>query len=479
MNRFNLLCFATFLAFALTIALDIGQRQLAHPGKETILFASMWAQGEPLQQASELIFAEFERTYPQYHVEARWDGRTLLPAVRPRLLTGTDIPDILNTDFGSLQILVDEGYVEPLDAFLDQEPHPDHPELKLRQAFLPKILDHCQYEAHPQDGQDSSPAAKGDQAETPRGGTCLLPAGIWAPFIFYNRVHYERLGLKIPRRWSELLDNCQRLKAAGFTPFASDEFAYAGMWPDLLLRRALPEGVLRQTIEGKGPRFDRDPRYRAVFQAIRDLHQPGWYMSGWKGSQWPGAQRRWALGEATHMICGTYLIRETQEYHPDPKRFRLGGFSMPELDPVAWGDQAPQPVGDSGATSVTLAGFAQLKGGRCPEGARKLLSFLLRKSNAALLARIGKEIPAVKDAAFPAELEEIRAEFQASSSFHQDTFYLYAPGWAKFTWSRLYRQFFMGESEADKDFLPVPEFLKELQRRTDEYHANGGESAFK
>ena len=49
MRGFQLLCAAVFVAFAVTLSLDLFQRKLAHPGRESIIFASMWAPGEPMQ----------------------------------------------------------------------------------------------------------------------------------------------------------------------------------------------------------------------------------------------------------------------------------------------------------------------------------------------------------------------------------------------------------------------------------------------
>jgi ABC-type glycerol-3-phosphate transport system substrate-binding protein len=251
------------------------------------------------------------------------------------------------------------------------------------------------------------------------------------------------------------------------------------MWSDFLLRRAVGEQVLCSTIEGRGPRFDADPRYRAALQAVRDLHQPGWFMPGWEGSQWPAAQRRWVNGEATHLICGSWLIRETLTYNFDPAKFRLGAFPVPMIGAINWGQTPPQPLGDPTGVDAYIAGHALLNGGKNRAGAVKLLNYLARRKSAGILSEIGKEIPPVRGAPFPAELQELRPDFEAAKTVYDMPVPMYAPKWGKFIWADLYHQFFMHETPSDPLFLSVDEFLRRAQAETDKYQRAGGEAGIK
>ena len=60
MRGFTMLCVAASIALTTTLTLDVYQREIEAPGKTTIVFASMWAPGEPMQRAYEQIFREFE-----------------------------------------------------------------------------------------------------------------------------------------------------------------------------------------------------------------------------------------------------------------------------------------------------------------------------------------------------------------------------------------------------------------------------------
>jgi raffinose/stachyose/melibiose transport system substrate-binding protein len=443
MPRFALLCFAVVAAFSVTFALDIAQQRIEHPGEKRIVFVSMWAIGEPMQQAYEKLFQRFERRHPGYRVEPRWEGRLALPALRPRLLTQSDVPDILNTDLESLQVLVEQDYVEPLDRLLREQGHPEDSDRPLLDAIDPRLLERCRF----------------------AGRTHLIPSGVWLHLVFYNRSHYQQLGLEPPATWSAFLDNCRRLRSAGLTPFASDGYSYAQFWPEILLPRAVGEQTLRGAVLQGRPRFDEDPRFRAVFQAIRSLQQPGWFLRGWQGSRWPTAQRRFVNGEATHMINGSWLLRETLAYAPEPELF--GAFPVPQLEGASDGARL--------AAYAEMPGYALIRAGQNREGAVRLLRFLLRRESAELLARVGREIPAVVGAAYPPGLEQLREHLEQVEGLWSGGIQAYAPRWFKLVFHQLYHRFWLHDDAEDERFLSVDALLLQLSTRTRAHQATVGE----
>lgn len=461
MRNFATLLIVMFAAFALTLGLDIYQRKLAQPGKQTILFASMWAPGEPMQAAYDQIFQNFEKEFPQYHVEARFDGRWVVSAVRPRFLTNSDIPDILNDERNATLIVVQEGYAVRLDEILEQEAHPDGDAgKKFKDAFNPMPLKMAVVAP-----------ANPDEAGKFQAGIYIIPSGVWTTFFFYNKLHYQALGLTPPRTWTQFIANCEKLKANGYAPLAADQDNYAITWSDLFLRRAVPEETLRASILNHGPAFNTDPRYRAAFAAIQEQHNREWMMPGWEGSLWPSAQRHWVEGRATHMICGTWLIRETLTYEPDPAKFQMGAFMIPELDTVDWGGQPPLPMPDQKGVDASITGHVLLKGGRNRAGAIELLRYLARRDSARILAQIGKEIPPIIGADYPPELQDIRADFTGAKTVFGETALAYAPKWNQFVFKDLYHDLFMGNLRKQ----PIEDFLNALQAKTDNYHDKGSE----
>ncbi|MEE1305742.1 MAG: extracellular solute-binding protein [Agathobacter sp.] len=50
------------------------------------------------------------------------------------------------------------------------------------------------------------------------GKIYAVPLNIAAACCFYNTEMFEKAGAKVPTKWSEMLDACEKLKAAGYTP---------------------------------------------------------------------------------------------------------------------------------------------------------------------------------------------------------------------------------------------------------------------
>ena len=69
----------------------------------------------------------------------------------------------------------------------------DAPGKRLRDAYQPQMLQKCFYEPR-------------NDAKKFSAGTYMLPGGVWTTLIFFNRVHYESLGLEIPTNVLALAD---------------------------------------------------------------------------------------------------------------------------------------------------------------------------------------------------------------------------------------------------------------------------------
>ncbi len=53
------------------------------------------------------------------------------------------------------------------------------------------------------------------------GKNYVVPISYNTSGVFYNKDMYEENGLSIPSTWPEMLENCEKLKAAGITPFTT------------------------------------------------------------------------------------------------------------------------------------------------------------------------------------------------------------------------------------------------------------------
>ncbi len=472
-------CFVA-VVLGVTLAFDLSGRATRASGREDIVFASMWAPGEVQEAAYRSLFAQFERRYPRYRVVPRWEGRWVLATIRPRLLTRTEIPDLVNDHMDQAAILIREGHLQRLDARLDTMPHPDVSGRRLRDALLPQFRKRAHYRGIPTQGSQSQGAQSqsrrlGHQAP-PAPGTYLLPSNLWLRLVFYNRVHYRELGLKEPRYWSDLLENCRRLREAGHTPFTAAPSVYNNYWADALLASTVGTEGLLNTLNGHS-RWDGDPRYRAVFEAIADLHQPGWFTEGWSAGHSLVTQEEFVRGRATHVMEATWIYRSMRNYRLDPKRIEVGAFAIPllgsrYLPAIDESTDARAPVVNSEAP-----GYGLMKKARNPDGAAALLSFLSQRESASLLARATTDLPTVDGARWSSQLAFLKPQVEGAWDIQDEGIRLVAPKWYKTAFQDHFDRFFRHAAKSDPRTVSAREFLKQLEQRTNRYRRSGGEGS--
>ncbi|WP_423922720.1 ABC transporter substrate-binding protein [Frigoribacterium sp. 2-23] len=72
-----------------------------------------------------------------------------------------------------------------------------------------------------------------DQYATYPGRTSVLPYSLAAAGVIYNTAIFDRYGLPVPETWSQFVDVCEALKAAGVTPiYATDRDTWT-LWQGL------------------------------------------------------------------------------------------------------------------------------------------------------------------------------------------------------------------------------------------------------
>jgi ABC-type glycerol-3-phosphate transport system substrate-binding protein len=72
-----------------------------------------------------------------------------------------------------------------------------------------------------------------DQYATYPGRTSVLPYSLAAAGVIYNRTIFDRHGLPVPATWSEFVDVCTELRAAGVTPIYSTDRTTWTLWQGL------------------------------------------------------------------------------------------------------------------------------------------------------------------------------------------------------------------------------------------------------
>ena len=185
------------------------------------------------------LFEDFRRRHPQYDIEERWDGRFVLSTNRPRFLTGTDVPDLIAGSLLELRILYRENLALPLDQPLPEAEDPiwrekgilyspacNNPDIAIRDTFNPVAAEASKYTITEVDvAHNHHPYPAGTRI------TYLWPSTVHAQAIFYNKVHFAKIGRDpdaAPRTVQEFEEICRQLLAAGLEPIAQDGTVYVG-----------------------------------------------------------------------------------------------------------------------------------------------------------------------------------------------------------------------------------------------------------
>jgi len=93
--------------------------------------------------------------------------------------------------------------------------------------------------------------------------------------IVYDKWSFAKAGCEPPRTWDEFLEVCEKLKAAGITPFANGWASWQGfIFPDEIAIRLHPDWYEKLNA---GKASYTDPEMKEVFQIIIDLNKKGYF----------------------------------------------------------------------------------------------------------------------------------------------------------------------------------------------------------
>jgi len=175
--------------------------------------------GSPLKGLADVTRA-FEKLYPDTRIEF-----TAAPVgQREYLITqlaAGQAPDIINVNVGDVWQDVQKGWYLPLDKYLE-EPNPFIPK---GQPGSKQWWDQFKYQAISR------------SKTAPDGKVYCVTYDMVETGIFYNKSIFAKLGLHVPRDWSEFLQIQLKLKEAGITPFLADSGSIADWGVDLIFNQ--------------------------------------------------------------------------------------------------------------------------------------------------------------------------------------------------------------------------------------------------
>ena len=155
--------------------------------------------------------------------------------------------------------------------------------------------------------------------------------------FFYNEAIFEEAGVTaVPTTWAELLDACQKIKDAGYTPITCDDAYIMCMFGYHLGRLIDEEGVTRVVMNGE---WAEEPAVLELAKAYEELAAKGYFSETIASNVWPAAQNtELALGSAAMYLNGSWLPNEVKEMAGED--FRWGCFNYPAVEGGVTGVEA-------------------------------------------------------------------------------------------------------------------------------------------
>lgn len=230
--------------------------------------------------------AEFEKKNPDISVVQTAQKNTEYNTILSAALSGGSGPDVFQSRaYGGLETFAQSGYMEPLGNWV--------PELK-------------------------------NFAEGPiRGATSIKDGKIYGVpfasqtlFVYYNKKMYDKLGLTVPKTWSEFLHNLDVMKKAGIQPLANGgkdgwtlEVLMGALAPNFYGANDFFNAVV------KGQTTFEDPRFVNAINRLKDLipYMPNLYM----GVSYTDMQQSFINEQAGHFIGGSFEAGYFSSQNPD------------------------------------------------------------------------------------------------------------------------------------------------------------------
>lgn len=173
-----------------------------------------------------------------------------------------------------------------------------------------------------------------DQYGSYPGRTSALPYSIMASSVIYNKEIFAANNIEVPRTWSELIAACDKLKAAGVTPFYAtwkDDWTIAQGWFDYSVGGQLDTLGFFDKLESEGTAVG--PESQASFQ--KDFGQPvdkmltlakNYVNKDAASRAYGDGNLAFSQGKAAMYLQGPWAFSEVAKTAPN---LQLGTFPLP------------------------------------------------------------------------------------------------------------------------------------------------------
>jgi raffinose/stachyose/melibiose transport system substrate-binding protein len=365
------------LALISMIALCVFASTAAARPQETVtLRFSSWAE---TKVGWDVIIQNFERVYPNIHVDPSYVPAATFPQVLLTQLSGGTAPDLFfsspgNADPSSIWPLAQAGKLLPLS----------------HQPWEKRIYAPTKHDV------------------VYNGKVYGWPVVVGAQGVLYNVDLFKQLGLSVPQTFSDVLQMCRKAVAAGKVPFAQ---AFGDPTAGIVwgLQRMNEEVYSidpnwTQKRNKKTVAFATSPLWRQALQSIVDMKNAGCFQAGVQAATYPQQYALFANGSAVMTVIANLQLGGIQAANPS---INVGMFNLPPAD------KTNAVVSTFSAATIAVNAQTQY-----PKEARTFLAFLARpKQSSTYAAATGGIAPF--DAAkgiVPAYMKPMAALFKAGKA---------------------------------------------------------------
>ena len=325
------------------------------------------------KQAMETMIANFEKANPD--IKVKWnnfDHEGYKSAIR-NFLTA-DPPDVAAWYAGNrMAPFVSAGLFEPVD------------------------------DVWKENGLDEQ-LASAASAMTQDGKKWGVPYTYYQWGIYYRKDIFESQGITPPKTWAELIAACEKLKAAGITPFAIGTKALwpTGGWFDYLDLRVNGYEFHMKLTAGEMPYTDE--RVKAVFDKWAELVKPGYFLENHAALDWQDAMPQFVQGKAAMYLMGNFAVAPMKS--GGLKDEQIGFLQFPEIT-------AELPMAEDAPTDT----FHIPSGAKNKEDAKKFLAYLASPEAQTAINDVLGQLPVNNKSAAPSD-PFLRQGFAMLSSAH-------------------------------------------------------------
>ena len=297
-----------------------------------------------------------------------------------------------------------EEYYTQLNALVDADQTPDvfivSPGPNLTDYVAPGVVAPSDEYLEADGWKDTFSSDAVFAQQTYDGKIYAIPLNIAAACVFYNKEMFKEAGVEVPKTYDELLDVCQKLKDAGYTPIT---ISAGTAWCMSMLAGYLcdREGVDLPALNAGDESWVNDKTI-AAGEKLLELSQ--YFQETAAGDSNDDATAALYFEDAAILIQGSWAIGQMNGANPDFEE-KCGVFQFPAIE----GGNDPNRV-IAKSDSLAMSSSTEY-----PEAAIALMKYFTDDEAQKYTAEVGGKIPVTKveyDASVaPAQLADVMEIF--------------------------------------------------------------------